>query len=236
MEREKIVMSVGGSLIFPNKDGYDVNFLKQFRSFILSKLFENPQRQFFMVIGGGYLARHSRDVAKKAKGHEVSSDDLDWLGIHATRMNAHEVRTVFREHAYPTIIEGRAYENPPITEKPIVVAAGWKPGWSTDFCAVRLCEYYGSKTMLNLSDIEQAYDKDPAQHADAKPLDKTSWNKFCAMVGSEWIPGMNVPFDPIAAQKASELNLTVIILKGSDFRNLENYFAQKEFVGTVISS
>jgi uridylate kinase len=46
---------------------------------------------------------------------------------------------------------------------------------------------------------------------------------------------MNVPFDPIAAKKARELELKVVIMKGNNFENLENYFAGKEFVGTTIS-
>ena len=45
---------------------------------------------------------------------------------------------------------------------------------------------------------------------------------------------MNAPFDPVAAKKAQDLGLKVIVLKGSNFENLEKFFDNKEFIGTVI--
>jgi len=38
------------------------------------------------------------------------------------------------------------------------------------------------------------------------------------LVGDKWIPGVNVPFDPIATIRASELGLTVITAAGNDMR------------------
>jgi len=46
---------------------------------------------------------------------------------------------------------------------------------------------------------------------------------------------MNVPFDPIASRLASQIGITVIVLKGDDFINLQKVFEGKKFVGTVIS-
>jgi len=38
------------------------------------------------------------------------------------------------------------------------------------------------------------------------------------MAGDQWIPGMNLPFDPIASKLADELGVTVKILNGRIFR------------------
>ena len=79
-----------------------------------------------------------------------------------------------------------------------------------------------------------AYDLDPRINPDAKPIRKINWQKFRKIVGDTWTPGMNKPFDPIASRKAEELGLKVIVLKGNNFENLQNYFDGREFVGTVI--
>jgi uridylate kinase len=231
MLKEKIVISLGGSLIVPN-GGIDITFLKRFNEFIRKQLAENSNRQFFIVAGGGATARHYRDGGREVVGHELTHDDLDWLGIHASRLNAHLIRTIFRDLAHPYIL--KHYEIIRKVTEPVIIASGWKPGWSTDYCAAMVCEDYNVKTVLNLSNIEMAYDSDPKDNPKAKPIKQTNWADFRQIVGDEWIPGMNAPYDPIASKKAQELSLKVVILKGDNFENLENYFAGRDFVGTTI--
>ena len=54
-------------------------------------------------------------------------------------------------------------------------------------------------------------------------------------VGDKWIPGMNLPFDPIAAKLAAEIKLKVIILDGKNLKNMKNVLEKKKFIGTIIS-
>jgi uridylate kinase len=224
------VISVGGSLIVPNT-GIDTKFLNELNTFIRSQLAKHPNRQFFLVIGGGAVARHYRDAGVQVLHRELTPDDLDWLGIQATRLNAQLIRSVFQDIAHPNII--RNYD---IIRKPkesVVVAAGWKPGWSTDYCAILLCEDYGAKKVINISNVQQVYDKDPNEYKDAKPYSAISWKSFRAMVGDKWTPGLHTPFDPIAAKSAEDLDVSVVVV-GKDFSNIESYLEGKEFLGTVI--
>lgn len=229
--KEKIVISVGGSLIVPN-GGINTKFLIKFNKFIRARLAENKNRQFFLIVGGGVTTRHYQNAAREVIGDKLTRDDLDWLGIHATRLNAHLVRTIFRDVAHNYIL--KHYEIIRKVEESVVVGSGWKPGWSTDFCAIMACQDYDVKTVINLSNINQVYDKDPSKFKDAKPLDKISWKELRKLVGDEWIPGMHAPFDPIAAKKAQDINVKVVVVNGNDFDNLENYFNGKKFVGTII--
>lgn len=233
MQREKIVISLGGSLIVPN-GGIDIEFLKNFNDFIRNQLAdsEGKNKQFFIVAGGGATTRQYQKAAQDVIGHELVPEDLDWLGIHATRLNAHLIRTIFRDIAHFYII--KHYEIIRKVTESIVIASGWKPGWSTDFCSTMLCEDYNVKTVINLSNIEMAYDRDPKLYPDAKPIKEIKWGDFRKIVGDTWVPGMNAPFDPIASKKAQELGLKVVIMKGDNFSNLENYFKGKEFIGTTI--
>lgn len=229
--QDKVVISVGGSLVVTDK-GINIDFLKKFHDFILSQLAKYPNRQFFLVSGGGAIARHYRDAGRDVLGHDLTRDDLDYLGIHATKLNAHLIRTIFRDIAHPYIL--KHYEIIRKVAEPVVVAAGWRPGWSTDYCALLLCEDYDVHSVVNLSNIKQVYTADPKTHPDAKPIEKINWHDFRKIVGDEWEPGLNAPFDPIAAKKAEELGAKVVVLHGEDLDNLANYFDGKPFVGTVI--
>ncbi|HSW89156.1 MAG TPA: UMP kinase [Candidatus Saccharimonadales bacterium] len=229
---EKIIISVGGSLVVPGD--IDITFLKNLNTFIRHQLEQHKERQFFLVIGGGATARKYRDAGENVLEHELTREDLDWLGIHATKLNAHLVRTIFRDIAHPYII--KHYEIIRRVSEPLVIAAGWKPGWSTDYDAVLLCEDYGANTVINLSNVKQVYDKDPNQFPEAKPFEKMTWDEMRSIVGSEWSPGMHAPFDPVAAKKAQELGVKVVIMSGDDFGNIENYLEGKDFTGTVIES
>lgn len=229
--REKIVISVGGSLIVPN-GGIDSFFLKQLNKFVREQLAKDKNRQFFLISGGGMTTRHYQTAARNVLQHQLTEDDLDWLGIHATRLNGHLLRTIFRDIAHPVIIDDYSIIRKP-TES-VIIGAGWKPGWSTDYDAVLVCEDYGPRTIINLSNISKVCDRDPNKHENAKSFDKISWKEFRKLVGDKWTPGMHVPFDPIAARKAEDLEVKVVIVNGNNFENINNYFTGKKFVGTVI--
>ncbi len=228
---DKVVISLGGSLIVPN-EGIDTKFLSDLSEFVRNELAANVARQFFLVCGGGYTARHYIESGQQVVGHKLTRDDLDWLGIHASRLNAHLVRTIFRDIAHPFII--KHYEIIRKVTETDVVAAAWKPGWSTDYDAVLLCEDYGMNTVVNLSNVDQVFDKDPKKFPDAKPLEQVSWADFRQMVGDVWVPGMNAPFDPIASQKAEELGIKVVVMNGKNFENLDHFLKGEKFVGTTI--
>lgn len=226
-----IIISLGGSLIVPNS-GIDAPFPTQLNEFVRRHV--KSGKRFFIITGGGATARQYRDAGKAVVG-SMSTEDLDWLGVHATRLNGHLLRTIFQDIAHPRIIENYDHKLWNWRE-PIVIAAGWKPGWSTDYDAVILARDYGGKLIINLSNIDWVYTKDPRKFKDAEIIKKTSWSEFEKIVGDKWIPGMNAPFDPIATQLAKSLNLTVVVANGKDFENLEKIVSgEKEHKGTVIS-
>ena len=227
--KKRIVLSLGGSLVVPD-GGIDTKFLSEFSLFI-RKLVRRGFR-FIIVVGGGTVARHYRDAGEEVLGHKLTAEDLDWLGIHATRLNAHLIRTIFRDISHPRI--AKHYEIILKTKKPILVAAGWKPGWSTDYCATILAEDYHLSEIVNLSNIDHVYDADPKLDKSTKPLTSISWKDYRKMVGDRWVPGMNVPFDPIASKNSQRLGLTVRVLDGRNLDNLENCLRGKEFIGTII--
>ncbi|MFC1646872.1 UMP kinase [Patescibacteria group bacterium] len=224
------VLSLGGSLVVPS-NGIDTQFLSEFSAFIRKQISEK-NRRFFLVVGGGSTTRKYQIAAQKVKGRVLDNDDLDWLGIHATRLNAHMVRVIFRDIAHSHVI--KHYEVIRKVEESLIVAAGWKPGWSTDYCAVTLCQDYNIQSVINMTNVDQVYNKDPKKHKDAKPMRRISWKDYCKMAGDEWIPGLNLPFDPVASKLARDLSVKVRILNGKNLKNLALALDGKSFKGTTI--
>ena len=224
------VLSLGGSLVVPN-GGIDIQFLTDFNAFIRNQI-SSKKRRFFITVGGGATTRHYQQAAQAVRKQQVDNVDVDWLGLHATRLNAQLIRTIFRDIADQRVI--KHYEIILKIDKPVAIAAGWKPGWSTDYCAVTLCQDYDITQVINLTNIDHVYSSDPRKDPKAKPIIDVSWKKYRSMVGDRWLPGMNTPFDPIASKLAQGLGVTVKILNGKNLDNLGLAIDGKPFAGTTI--
>jgi uridylate kinase len=229
MTHETIVMSVGGSLIVPG--GIDTTFLSNLKKFIETETAEG--RRFIIIAGGGRTARNYQEAA--ATVSELNAEDLDWMGIHATRLNGHLLRTVFRDLAHRVMIT-----NPdeildvPKNEK-VVIAAGYRPGCSTDLRAVQIAEKTGATKVINLSNIDYVYTADPRKNPDAEKIENISWADFRAMIPADWDPGLSSPFDPIAAKVAERDGIEVAIINGDKLEEVMKYLDGKEFIGTKIA-
>lgn len=225
--KKLIVLSLGGSLIVPEE--IDVKYLKSFKKLILNQL--RRGHRFIIVTGGGRTARRYQGALKQIS--VVSNDELDWMGIGATKINALLIRLVFGQLSHSEVSEKHSRKLN-FKEK-ILLGAGFGAGHSSDYDAVELAETYGSQTVINLSNIDYVYTKDPRKFKDAKKIERISWNEYLKMVGSKWVPGSNFPFDPVAAKLAKKHGQTVIIVNGKNLNNLQRIFAGKSFKGTVIS-
>ena len=190
--------------------------------------------KFILITGGGKTARKYQMAA--AAVSDIDDVEKDWLGTHSTRLNGHLLRTIFKKYAHPKVITNYVddLENFDSFDEDILVGAGWKPGRSSDFCAVKLAVKFGAVDVINLSNIEYVYSEDPRLNPKAKKYEKITWKEFREIVGNEWYPGMNVPFDPIASKLSDENNLSVGIMNGKDFDNLGKFLDKKPFKGTII--
>lgn len=228
MHKETIVISVGGSLIAPGE--LDTQFLKKFKTIILSYLESN--HRMVLITGGGKTARTYQQAASKITN--LDPDDLDWLGIHATRLNAHLVRTIFREVAHPVIITNPDEVLDVPKSARLIVAAGYRPGASTDLRAVQIAQHAGATKLINLSNIDYVYTADPRKDKNATPIKTIGWHDFRALLPPDWDPGLSAPFDPVAARLAQKLELEVAVINGAHLGELAKYLEGKAFKGTVV--
>ena len=219
-----VVISLGGSIIVPGT--IDAAFLKRFRDIVQAR----KELRFLIICGGGKICRTYQDAARSVA--MVSDRDLDWIGIRATRLNAELIRSLFGEAAYQKVVHDP--DEVIETDRRIIIGAGFEPGSSTDLRAVQLAARFGADTVINMSNIDYVYDKDPNRHPDAKKIDRMSWPEFRQLVGETWDPGLSMPFDPIASKEADTLGLTVVIV-GNNVDNLERLIEGSAFEGSIIS-
>jgi uridylate kinase len=224
---ETIVISLGGSLVIP--ENLDLNFLKDFKSLILSHVARG--KRFIIITGGGKICRRYQDVAKELAN--PSSEDLDWIGIASLKLNAELLRVIFGEYAHNEVIADLSSR---ITfEKPIVIGSALNPGRSTDWDAIEGAKTLGAKKVINLSNTDYVYDSDPKVNPNAKKIERISWADYRKIIPKEWSSGLNSPFDPIASKMAEEKGIEVIIMNGKPIDNLAKCLNGEKFMGTIIS-
>lgn len=208
---EKIVISLGGSLIVPEE--VDVDFLREFKKLIETQVAKG--KKFVIITGGGKICRKYQEAAKSISN--PSDTDLDLIGIRALNLNAELVRTLFKG------------------QDGVAIYGAEKPGNSTDLVAVRLAKENNAKVVINLSNIDYVYDSDPKKNPNAKKIEQISWRDYRALIPKEWNPGLNSPFDPIASEMSEQEGMRVVIMNGKPLDNLTKYLNGEQFQGTVIS-
>jgi uridylate kinase len=228
------VLSLGGSIIAPDK--VDVAFLRSFRKAVLEHLEQDADRRLILVCGGGGPAREYqgayRAVLSESGRDDTEVEAQDWIGIAATRLNAELVRFLFQPHCpQPVVTDPTAVT---VFTGRVLVAGGWRPGFSTDYDAVLLARRFQADTLVNLSNIARIYSSDPKVDPAARPLDRLRWAELAAMVGTTWVPGKNVPFDPVATAEAARIGLRVVVAAGRNIENFRRILAGQDFEGTVV--
>lgn len=213
-------------MIVPNE--IDTVFLANFKTLILD--YVSRGFRFVLIAGGGKTARRYQ-----AAGNDVTpltKDDMDWLGIHTTRLNAHLLRSVFVHEAHPRIVTS-PHDDIDWKES-ILIGAGWRPGCSTDYDAVLIAKNLSISKIINLSNIDYVYTADPRTNPDATKIENIEWQEFRKLIPKEWDPGLSSPFDPIAARECEKIGMEVAILNGNNLTNLRAYLEGEVFAGTRI--
>jgi uridylate kinase len=223
------VISLGGSIVAP--ESIDTEYLRDFSGLVRDYLSENEKRRLIIVVGGGGFARLYQKACREVVP-AIDSDSLDWIGIMATRLNAQLLKGIFNELCPQDVVTDPSKAE--LFSGRILVAAGWKPGFSTDYDAVLLAERFGAELVVNLTNIAKVYTADPKLDPGARPIDTISWADFRKIVGDEWVPGKNAPFDPVASRHAAKIGLKVICAAGKNLQNLRSILRDEPFEGTLI--
>ena len=228
MKKEKFIIALGGSVAFPKK--INTTFLRKFYLFIKKEI--QKGNKFIIICGGGEIARKYQKAA--AKITKVFNEDKDWIGIHATRLNAHFLRTVFRKESHKVVFDNR-FKIKEFGRHSVIIGSGWRPGWSTDFVAVQIAVDFNINQVVILGKPDYVYTVDPEKDNKAKPIKKISWQDYFRLIPAKWTPGLHAPVDPIAAKLAKREKIKAIVADGKDLNNLKKILRNEKFRGTILS-
>ena len=117
-QSKKFVIALGGSIVCPEE--IEVNFLRNFYVFLKKR--NKKGEKFVIMVGGGNIARQYQIAASKIT--KVLDQDKDWIGIHATRINAHLLRTIFQKESHPVIFDKR-FKIKNFGKYSVLTASGW---------------------------------------------------------------------------------------------------------------
>lgn len=223
--KKTVIIGLGGSVIFPNE--INAELLSNWVSLIKKY---TKQYRFVIVVGGGKLARRYQEAAKVVR--QITIKESDWLGIEATRSNAKLVQTAFGFIANKKIIDSE--NSIKKLTKPVTVACGWAPGWSTDYIAAVLADSYHAGVTIMAGKPAFVFDRNPDVYKTAKKFEHLSWKEYEKIIPKKWTPGINFPIDPVCARFSRAHKISSIVLDGTNIKNLENLFLGKEFEGTLV--
>lgn len=191
--------------------------------------------QVVIMVGGGNYARGAQ-----LAGHGMGRVTADNIGMLATMMNALAVSDIFNAHG----VSARALTNiksdqvadqfthrravSDLGKGHVVIVAGGigRPYLSTDTAAASLALELDCEVVFKATKVDGVYDKDPAQHSEARMVTHMSFDEA---VANEAIKVM----DKAALGLAMEHHLPIVVFNALTEGNIARVVAG-ESIGTKI--
>lgn len=226
---KKVVISLGGSLIVPEK--MDPEFLDKLKK-TLEKNYKT--HKFVIVCGGGTIAR--KYITALAKEHE-SKKGLSMAGIRATRMNARFMMQFFgKKSANDTLPMNMREVKESLRRNNVVIcgALRYSAKSTSDTTAAKLAKYLETD-FINLTDVKGLYTSNPKKNKNAKFISKISWRDFENIaLKLKHKAGQHFVLDQQAAILIRKFKIPTYIV-GKDTSNISKILKGKKFTGTLIS-
>ncbi len=222
----KVVISLGGSVIVPNN--VDIKYLDSFKKFI-NKISKN--NKIIIITGGGKTARNYITPLEHER-FDMKSRSL--IGIMATRINARLLASIFNIKKIPE----KMIELKRIFKRKNLVVSGaldFHPGMTSDGTAADVAQVIKADLLINITNVEGLYNKDPRKFKNAKFISNISFKDFFKKTKKiRFKAGQHFVLDSIAAKLIMKNKIKTIII-GQNINNINKIFLGKNFKGTVIS-
>ncbi len=224
---EKVVISLGGSIIIPgDRDG---TFLHHFAS-LLGSLIDDLE--IYVVCGGGRIARYYITTGRELGAGE---DELDEMGIEVTRLNARLLQIALGDLAYesvPHTIEDTASQG---RIGRVAVMGGTTPGHTTDGVSAALAEMVGASRIVNATSVDGVYTSDPHKNKDSVKYERLTFNELDSMMNKgKHGAGCSHVFDPLGAEIVKRCRIPILVVDGRDLDEMRNAILGLRIKGTVI--
>tara|TARA_B100001971_G_C18133484_1_gene506186 strand:+ start:68 stop:850 length:783 start_codon:yes stop_codon:yes gene_type:complete len=258
--KKVIVVSLGGSLIIPDK--IDIKFLKELKKVIKKN---TKKYKFVIVCGGGSTAReYIKGLEKEKLKKKLFHQGL--LGIATTRLNARFMTYFFGEDTNKGIPHDMGEVKNMLRLYDVVFcgALRYAKDETSDGTSAKLAKFFNTE-FINLTNVIGLYDKDPKELCksrlpskaikevdkqrrkgrlsegnrrcprNAKFIPKITWKDFNKMANAQGFkPGQHFVLDQSASRIIMKYKISTYII-GNNLKNLDNILNNKEFKGTKVS-
>jgi uridylate kinase len=224
MAEEKVTISIGGSMVNPGKP--DTRFVKA-----IAEIIDAAKCKCAITVGGGAYARTYVSALKALGANEFQADKA---AILETRQNAMLVLAALRD-VYPNVPDNIELASAAMGKHKCVVMGGLCPGLTTDSTAVLLAEAIGSRRVVNITNVDGVYDREPSQLG-AKKFGKMKIADFLelAMRSDMRKAGTHFVFDSVAAKLAMRSGIRIDVVSGKRLGDVKKAIEGKPHSGTVI--
>jgi len=223
-----IVLSLGGSLIIPNK--INIEFLENFREVLIKN---SRKYKFIVVCGGGQTARNYIQGLEQQK---ISNKILlqSFLGIASTRLNARFMTYFFGKDANKGMPHDMKDVYDYLRKNDIVFcgALRYAKKQTSDATATKLAHHFNT-IFINITNTKGLYDRNPKKFRSAKFIPEISHKNFYKMANKiAFHPGQHFVLDQSAAKIIKDYNIPTYII--GDSQQLNNLLNRRHFIGTIV--
>lgn len=222
-----VILSLGGSLINTER-GIDEKFLNEIKGIVNKSSFS-----FGIVTGGGKAARAYANAVREKGGSEF---DADQAAIRATKENARALIKALGDLCYGKVCNSFDEAKKQAGKFKVVVMGGTIPGITTDTDSALLAEAIGATRLINISNVEAIYEKDPRKNPEAKrfsELDYAALVRLACEFDSRKA-GENFVFDILACKLISRSKIETHFVSGKNLNDVKAAIDGKKHSGTVV--
>jgi uridylate kinase len=223
-----VVLSVGGSVLLTGKE--DRSYLEGLAA-LLRRL--GAALPLLVTAGGGRTAREYIRLGRELGLTEV---ELDEIGIEVTRLHARLLAGRVGPPCPsrpPTTVAEAVHE---LRHASPVVLGGTEPGHTTDGVAALLAVRVRASRLVNATDVDGIYERDPRKDPSARRVERMRWPEFRALVhaGTSTEAGQNFLFDRLGVDLLARSEIPLYVVDGRDLANLEVALKGGRFTGSRV--
>jgi len=210
-----VVVSFGGSVI------------KKEHLPEIGKLFSRV-KPLAVVVGGGRLLE---DYVGFVSEHGLSKYDIDKMLIHMTYINAYLLKTFVKDSEVFYDIDTAALWY----GIKRVILGGTHPGHTTDTVTALLCEKLGERVMINITDVDGIYDRDPRKYSDAELIPRMTYAELESVIRDSREPRSHAVIDAVAVKILRRSGIELRVVGGTNIQELKKALTGKRFRDTVVT-
>lgn len=225
----RVVLKIGGSIIKGENEKLDLKIIGEYAAIIKRIIGEGYS--VMVVVGGGALAREYVNYMRSLGASEALCDEV---GIDCARLNGMILIAALKDAAYPYPVQNFREALKLLSLNKVLVLGGVQPGQSTNAVAALLAETVSADYLINLTNVDGVYDKNPLKHGDAKLLREVTTSELERILSAEPVGAGEYPlFDPLAIRIIRRSGIPTWIVNGKNPENILKLL-KGERIGTRI--